>query len=125
MKIAIATEENKISGHFGRCENFTIVELKEELVVKSELVNTQGNLHGSLPKFLKSLGVDVVISGGMGSGAMQSLHNHGIKIYTGVQGLVEDAVQSYSSGLLISSEALCEEHKHQDGNGHECSCSCH
>ena len=28
MKIAIATEGANVSGHFGKCENFTIVEIQ-------------------------------------------------------------------------------------------------
>lgn len=123
MKLAIATEENRVSSHFGRCENFTLCEIEGDKLLEKKLINTQGNQHASLPNFLNGLGVNVVISGGAGSGAMQSLNQKGIKIIAGVQGTIDDVIERYLKGQLESREVICNEHKHQ--HGHSCNCSCH
>lgn len=125
MKLAIATEGNMVSNHFGKCENFTICEIEGDKLVEKKLTNTQGNQHASLPNFLDGLGVNVVISGGAGSGAMQNLNQKGIKIITGVQGAIEDVIDKYLNGQLESSEVICNEHQDQNHHGDSCSCSCH
>lgn len=73
MKIAIATEGTNVSGHFGKCENFTIVEMENSEVKNKTILNTMGNQHGLLPAFLASHNVNVVIAGCMGEGARQNL----------------------------------------------------
>lgn len=55
MKIAIATEGNNISSHFGKCERFTVVEIENKSIKSKEVVSTEGNQHGLLPSFLASL----------------------------------------------------------------------
>ena len=57
MKIAIATEGNVVSGHFGKCENFTILDIEGYSIRTKTVVNTEGNQHGLLPTFLASQGV--------------------------------------------------------------------
>jgi len=52
MKIAIATEGTNVSGHFGKCENFTIAEIENSNLISKVVVNTMGNQHGLLPTFL-------------------------------------------------------------------------
>lgn len=125
MKLAIATEGNMVSNHFGRCENFTLCEIEGNRLIEKSLINTQGNQHASLPNFLTGLKVNVVISGGAGSGAMQSLNQKGIKIITGVQGPIDSVIDAYLKGQLESSEVICNEHQHQHQHGHSCNCSCH
>lgn len=131
MKLAIATEGNRVSGHFGRCENFMLCEIEEGKVIEKKLINTQGNQHAALPVYLNELGVNEVISGGAGNGAIESLARKDIKIITGVQGNIEDVIQAYLKGELKSSGAVCSEHNHERGhhhehghNGHEHSCNC-
>ncbi|HEY5584487.1 MAG TPA: NifB/NifX family molybdenum-iron cluster-binding protein [Ruminiclostridium sp.] len=41
-------------------------------------IATEGNQHGILPTFLASLGVNIVIAGGMGEGARQKLVSNNI-----------------------------------------------
>ena len=45
----------------------------------------------------------------------------GIRLYGGVQGNADDAVQSYLSGTLgYDPEARCNHHDHGHGEGHAC-----
>lgn len=127
MKLAIATENGKVSSHFGRCENFTLCEIDNGKVINKRLISTEGNQHAGLPQYLQGLGVNEVISGGAGSGAMQNLSQRGIKIITGVQGTIDDVIDKYMRGQLESKEVVCNEHQHQHQHQHgdSCSCSCH
>lgn len=125
MKIAIATEGTNVSGHFGRCENFTIAEIENSAVKSKVAVNTQGNQHGLLPDFLASHHVNVVIAGGMGEGARQNLISKGIEIISGVSGNIDEVINAYLNGDLESSDAGCSGHDHSHGHGHgESGCSC-
>lgn len=141
MKIAIATEGNQVFNHFGRCETFTICEVEGHTLKETQLVDTQGHTHGALPDFLADLGVQAVIVGGMGGGAMQKLAQKSIAVYTGVRGTVEDAIQRYLREELQPldvTEALKEsqhhhghhhdhDHDHHHGHHHHGghSCNCH
>ena len=43
MKVAISTDRNLVSAHFGRCPSYTIVELDKGKVVKRDLVQNPGH----------------------------------------------------------------------------------
>ncbi len=121
MRIAIATEGTNISEHFGKCENFTIVEIEDSKVKNKAVVNTEGNQHGLLPAFLASHHVNVVIAGGMGEGARQNLALNGIEILSGVSGNVDEAVGAYLNGSLKSGAGGCSGHEPSHG---ESGCNC-
>lgn len=128
MKIAIATEGANVSAHFGRCENFTIVELDGTSAIKDKkVISTQGNQHAALPDYLAALGVQTVISGGMGSGASENLKKANITAITGVHGTVDAAINSFIKGELKPGEADCHghEHGHEHHENHSCNCKCH
>jgi predicted Fe-Mo cluster-binding NifX family protein len=59
MKIAVPTEGNFVSGHFGKCENFTIFDVDDSSIKNKTIINTVGNQHGLLPAFLASQNVNV------------------------------------------------------------------
>lgn len=126
MKIAIATEGTTVSEHFGRCENFTFVEIENSEVINKKVINTEGNQHGQLPIFLLTHGAKTVISGGMGDGAKQNLRSNGIEVITGAQGSVEETIQAYLDGNLKTTDAGCSSHGHDHDHDHGaggCQCS--
>lgn len=125
MKIAIATEGSNVSGHFGKCENFTIAEIENSIIKSKVVVNTQGNQHGLLPGFLASHNVNVVIAGGMGEGARQNLVSNGIEIISGVSGNIDEAIEAFLDGSLKSNDVGCSGHEHSHGqNNGESGCNC-
>lgn len=125
MKIAIPTEGTNISGHFGKCENFTIAEIENSNIKSKVVVSTLGNQHGLLPAFLASHDVNVVIAGGMGEGARQNLVSNGIEIISGVNGNIDEAIDAFLNGTLKSSDVGCSGHGHSHGHDHgENGCSC-
>lgn len=124
-KIAIATEGNSVSSHFGKCDTFTVLEIENSEVKSRSLMSTEGNQHGLLPGFLASQGVDLVIAGGMGEGARQNLEDNGIEIISGISGSIDDTIKAFIEGELVSTNAGCSGHGHDhdhEHGGHGCSC---
>jgi len=114
MKIAVASEGKNVSRHFGHCEGFNVFTIEDNKIVSTEFVNNPGHRPGFLPNFLSDIGVNVIISGGMGGGAIDIFNEKGIETITGVSGLAEDAVKSYLEGTLKSTNSVCNKHEHHD-----------
>ena len=129
MKIAVTYENEMVFQHFGHTAAFKIYETDGEKVVKSYVEETNGSGHGALAGMLKNLGVDVLICGGIGMGAKVALIEAGIKLFGGVSGDCDEAVNSYISGTLIyNPNVKCDHHDHEHGEGHTCGehgCSSH
>ena len=91
MKIAFATDDNMgldavLSHHFGRCPYYVVVdidgkEIKDVEAVKNPFYESHGQT-GDVPSFIHSLGVDVIISGGMGPKAIGFFQQLGIQAFT-------------------------------------------
>ncbi len=123
MKIAVATENGHVSGHFGKCEQFTVFETAGNQVVGKAVLDTKAHGHGMLPPFLASNGVETVIAGGMGEGARHNLNTFGIRIVAGATGQVDEAVQKFLEGTLKVSDSGCHGHGHDEQ--HQCNCHGH
>lgn len=115
MKIAIPTEGIYISPHFGRCPSFTIAEIEGNKVVNKETIDNPGHEPGRIPEFLKSLGVKTIIAAGMGSRATDLFNGYGISYVLGVDGKVDDIIESFKKGELKGGESSCE---HGAGKGY-------
>jgi predicted Fe-Mo cluster-binding NifX family protein len=112
MKIAVACEKEIVTEHFGHCENFNIYETDGNKIVKSESVKNLGHRPGFLPNFLNDMGVNVIISGGMGQGAIDIFNEKGIEVITGALGEAKIAAEEYLKGNLKSTGSICHEHRH-------------
>jgi len=108
MKIAISTDSEKVSAHFGRCPEFTIVEIKNNKVKNRKIIFNPGHMTGFLPKFFKEKGVNCVIAGGAGSRAQELFEQFGIKLITGIQGKVNDVIKEFIKKELKQGEDLCK-----------------
>lgn len=117
MKIAVASERKMITQHFGHCENFNIFETKNEEITNEESIPNPGHRPGFLPNFLNELGAKVIISGGMGGGAIDIFNRNGIEVITGAKGEAREAVEQYLKGNLESTGSVCHEHAHHDECG--------
>lgn len=117
MKIAVASEGEMVAGHFGHCSNFNIYDVEDEEIVKSEKIDNPGHKPGFLPNFLNEKGVSVIISGGMGQGAIDIFDQNNIEVITGANSRAEDAVKSYIKGELKSSGVVCNKHEHRNECG--------
>ena len=116
MKIAVSCNGNQIWAHFGHCENFMIYEAENGVITSEQSVPNPGHRPGFLPNFLAGMGVAVIISGGMGGGAVDIFNERGVEVVLGAQGDAKTAVESYLRGELHSTGSICHEHAHE----HEC-----
>ena len=80
-------------------------------------VPNPGHRPGFLPNFLADNGAQVIISGGMGGGAVDIFNERGVEVIVGVQGDATAAVESYLKGELVSTGSICHEHEHADECG--------
>jgi len=117
MKIAVASEGNMVTEHFGHCEGFLIFETEKDKIIQSEMVANPGHRPGFLPNFLNDLGVNVIISGGMGGGAIEIFNEKNIEVIVGASGEAKTAAESYLKGELKSTGSVCHEHQHSDECG--------
>lgn len=113
MKIAVASMGNMVAGHFGHCENFCIYEEENKKIVSENSVPNPGHKPGFLPNFLNDMGVNVIISGGMGGGAIDIFNEKGIEVVTGANGVAKEAAQNYAAGKLKSTGSVCHAHENE------------
>ena len=132
MRIAVTYENGQIFQHFGHTETFKIYDVEEGKVVHSEVVDTNGSGHGALAGVLNALNADVLICGGIGGGAQTALAAAGIKLFGGVSGDADKAVEAFINETLdYNQDVKCSHHEHNHGEGHTCgehgcgSHSCH
>ncbi|MEN1758938.1 iron-sulfur cluster carrier protein MrpORP [Anoxynatronum sibiricum] len=118
MKIAVASDGTQVSGHFGHCEAFHIFETDAGKVLREERVANPGHRPGFLPQFLHEQGVNVIVSGGMGGGAVDLFRENGIEVVTGAVGEAREVVSMYLQGQLSSNGSVCHEHAHEGTCGH-------
>ena len=107
MKIAISTDGDFVSPHFGRCPHFTIVDIEDGEVVKKEAVANPGHAPGAIPQFLHERGVEVIIAGGMGMRATGFFDELGIKPIVGISGKIDEVIEQLIQGTLKGGESLC------------------
>ena len=100
MRIAVTYENGQIFQHFGHTETFKIYDVEEGKVVHSEVVDTNGSGHGALAGVLNALNADVLICGGIGGGAQTALAAAGIKLFGGVSGDADKAVEAFINDTL-------------------------
>lgn len=130
MKIAVTYENGQVFQHFGHTEQFKVYEVEDGKIVKSEIVDTNGQGHGALATFLFDGGVDVLICGGIGGGARNALAEAGIELYPGANGDADAQVESFIAGTLnYDPDTVCSHHEHHgEGEGcghHEGECGHH
>ena len=117
MKIAVASENEMVTEHFGHCINFNIFEVENNQIVKSESIENPGHKPGFLPNFLYDMGVNVIMSGGMGSGAIEIFNEKNIEVIVGAKGNAKTAAEQFLHGKLKSTGSVCHEHQHHDECG--------
>ena len=101
MKIAVTYQNGNIFQHFGHTEQFKLYEVENNTIINTQIVNTNGSGHGALASFLAANAVDTLICGGIGAGAQNALAMAGIKLYGGVSGSADKAVEALNAIPMI------------------------
>ena len=108
MKVAISTDNESVSAHFGRCPSFTIIDIEDGKVIKQDAIENPGHQPGLIPKFLNEKGVQYIIAGGMGMRATGFFQEYGIETIVGVEGKISEVIQQLQAGTLKGGESLCK-----------------
>ena len=106
MKIAITstakTLDSQVDQRFGRTAYFLIAdpETMDFSVIENESAAAAGGAGISSAKVVIDAGAQAVLTGNCGPNAQRSLGAAGIKLYTGVQGTVAEAIELFKDGKL-------------------------
>ncbi|MEA3560805.1 MAG: NifB/NifX family molybdenum-iron cluster-binding protein [Candidatus Omnitrophota bacterium] len=106
-KIAISTDGNFVSPHFGRCPSFTIVEIENGKLKNKETIDNPGHHPGFLPQFLRERGVECIIAGGMGQRAFGLFEEQRIQTMTGISGTIDEVIDGLVKGTLKTAGNPC------------------
>jgi len=115
MRIAISTDGNAVSPHFGRCPAFTLVDVENGRMVGRQMIPNPGHQPGFIPRFLHEKEVHVVVTGGMGARAQDIFHELGMETVLGVSGDVDEVIERFLAGTLAGGASLCD---HGSGKGY-------
>ncbi|ABK60484.1 MULTISPECIES: NifB/NifX family molybdenum-iron cluster-binding protein [Clostridium] len=113
MRIAVASEGNNVSGHFGHCAGFTMFDVEDNKIVNKEYIESPGHKPGFLPVFLNEKGANVIIAGGMGEHAQELFAQNNIQVVVGAVGSIEENVDQFIKGALKSTGSVCTKHEHE------------
>jgi predicted Fe-Mo cluster-binding NifX family protein len=108
MRVAISTDRDSVSSHFGRCSSFTIVDIEGGKVIKKETVDNPGHQPGFIPQFLHQRGVECIVCGGMGMRATDIFSQLGIQTIVGVTGKIDEVIEKLLRGTLEAGRSLCK-----------------
>lgn len=121
MKVAATYENGNIFPHFGRTEQMKIYTIEDGKPLTADIISTEGVSHGALINWLKEHGVEVLLCGGIGGGAVSFIQEAGITLFAGLSGPADDALEAFLENRLSqNSSPNCDHH----GEG-ECHCHDH
>jgi predicted Fe-Mo cluster-binding NifX family protein len=126
IRIAISANDNNgiesaVSGHFGRCPYFIIVDVEEDAIKSVQAIDNPyyaSHAPGHVPEFIHRQGAGVMLTGGMGLRAVGFFEQYGIEVATGATGTAQQAVQAYLAGKLRGASPCAESRRHH-GHGHK------
>ncbi len=107
MKIGVAREGNMVSEHFGQCQGFVIFTVEDKKIIEREEIQNPGHAPGVLPQLMADHNVDVVLAGGMGPKAVDNFCMHGIEVYIGVSGEIDQVASDFIDGTLEQGSNVC------------------
>ena len=108
MRIAISTDGDFVSAHFGRCPTFTFIDIEDGKAAKRSEVANPGHQPGAIPEFLHQNGVQCIICGGMGMRATSFFQQYGIKTMLGISGKIDEIIEELKKGTLVAGVSLCK-----------------
>jgi len=109
LRIAIPVAQGKLCNHFGHCEQFALVDIRDKTVTGVEYVTPPPHEPGVLPGWIAEQQADVVLAGGMGAKAMGLFKDKGITVLTGApQGTPEELAEAYINETLATGQNVCD-----------------
>lgn len=106
------------SGHFGRCDCFTVVEIEDGAVSAVRVVENPPHVEGGCLRpveLLASHGVNALMVAGIGARPLAGFNDAGIAVYfDNERAIVREAVEAFIAGEteLIDPDYVCGGHGH-------------
>lgn len=113
MKVALPTRNGRIDSHFGHCEYYTIAEINEEkeIISTERLDSPEGcGCKSNIAYTLADMGVEWMLAGNMGQGAVNVLASQNINVIRGCSGSVEDVLKNWLNGEVEDNQETCNHH---------------
>jgi len=111
MKVAVTAEDKSLDSpvdqRFGRAKLFLVVDTDSGMFTVQDNLQNLNAVQGAgiqAAKNVIDIGVSAVISGHIGPKAFSALQASEIKIYTGAQGSVREAIEDLKNGKLQSQD---------------------
>ena len=102
--------DSPVSGHFGHCKAFIVSTVKDGEIIEVESILNGGHTSCAEPvNKLASMGVNVLITMGMGGRPYMAAQQVGLVVVRSSGGTVGEAIQSYIKGQheMMSRDGLC------------------
>lgn len=112
MKIAIPNNGNMVNQHFGMSKSFVIATIGDKKILSIEEISAEelSHQHQGLADLLIKQGATVVITGGIGGGALNGLQQNGLQVIKGASGEYKKVIEEYINGTLEDNNETCNHH---------------
>ena len=117
IRVAIPSDddsglESTRSGHFGKCNYYTLVDIADEEIVAVQTMKNGGHVVGGCDvpvRLLKGWDVNKVVVAGIGGRPLAGFLQQGIQVYSGLGDTVSETVLAYNQGQLgpIQQDQVC------------------
>jgi predicted Fe-Mo cluster-binding NifX family protein len=108
MKVAVTSQGNQLTSdmdpRFGRASWFVVLDTEtgeHEMVDNTINVNTPQGAGVQAAQTVADLKVDAVVTGNCGPKAFRVLETAGIKVFLGVEGTIQSAIDRLKSGEFV------------------------
>lgn len=124
MKAAIPVEQNDIFQHFGHAGTFRIYDVSDDGSYTFTEAAPDGSGHEAVADWLTAQGVQLVICGGIGDGAVNALRDAGVLLHSGASGDADKALEEFLTYGATGYDATCSAHDEEGGCGGHCGGGC-
>ena len=118
MKIVIPTNNKKgledtVAEHFGRCQTYTFLNEKGEVVEIVDNTSEHMNGKGLPPELMKKHGADILLCKDLGPRALDLCSQLKIDVYVSQAETVKEIFEMWKNNEIkkAGAEDVCEEHK--------------
>ena len=117
-RIAIPMANNMLSEHFGHCQAFAFVDVENNAITEITTMDPPEHQPGTYPKWVAANGATDVISGGMGTMAVNLFNQAGVNVFVGAPvDTPTNLVNQFIAGELKLTANFCD-HDDEHGHGH-------
>jgi len=109
-KFVVPTSYGVLDNHFGHCSHYTIVDVKNNVIMDEQIVDSPPHEPGKLPLFLIEKGITDVIAGGIGESAIQIFNQNQVNVYVGAPQLKAKALVDGFLSRTLKFKANCCDH---------------